>query len=313
MTTSSPETRAPIRPTRLLLTGRFARRVHEHLESWGTPIRLRHAAEPSAEDLSWADSVAGWPFPDPDGTGRYVWAHTMSAGLDAFAPYTDRFEVLTRTIGTMPEQMGRYAQAWVLNHCLHTAHYVRAQDRRTWEPRRTAPLPERAVVLGTGPIGAGVARALESLGIAVVGANRSGRDADGFSRTAPLRQIHPELERADVVVSALPGTEETAGILNDDLFSHLDEALLINVGRGVSLDEAGLRRALDAGRVTGAVLDVFETEPLDEDSWLWGEERIHITPHISAQTRPVDIAAALHEAVLAFERGEEPPTAVHLA
>ena len=94
-----------------------------------------------------------------------------------------------------------------------------------------------------------------------------------------------DLERAliaaDFLVCSLPSTPETRGLLDARFFSQLDNAFIVNVGRGELIDEEALIAALDRGRVRGAALDVFQTEPLPVDSPLWTHPRVIITPHIA--------------------------------
>ena len=310
-------------PERLLVYGSLARRVAADLEQRDIGLEIRWAKEPTAEDFAWADSLCGFPFPPRARERRYRWVQTMSAGLDDYLPYAAHFGRLTRTIGAMPDLIGQFTLAWVLNWTLNTRHYVHAQQRRSWEPRLSAPVATDAIILGTGPIGQGIARALTSFGIRVVGVNTTGRAVDGFSAAATLDdvpQLLAELSRPrpgaepapPVLINALPGSADTAGLIDATILDAMSGGLFITVGRGITLNTDDLRTALDADRVGFAVLDVFSEEPLPADSWLWEHERVQITPHVSGQTRPQDVAADLVAALDAFRRGERAPLEVDL-
>lgn len=90
------------------------------------------------------------------------------------------------------------------------------------------------------------------------------------------------LSELDYLVSVLPNTDETKGIINSDLLSKLpNKAVFMNVGRGANVNEDDLIYALKNKEIAGAVLDVFQTEPLPQDSELWNLENVYITPHVS--------------------------------
>jgi glyoxylate/hydroxypyruvate reductase len=121
--------------------------------------------------------------------------------------------------------------------------------------------------------------------------------------------LKPFLARTDILVSLLPLTKETRGLLNYELFHGLarDGALggpaLINAGRGGSQIENDILRALDEGTLTGASLDVFEREPLPADSPLWTHPKIFISPHNAAQSDPKALTKYVLAQIERFERG----------
>ena len=170
--------------------------------------------------------------------------------------------------------------------------YARQQRDKVWAPI-TPPLARDRVVglLGLGQIGAACAAMLAGLGFHVRGWSRTQRALPGVeTMTGPLE---PFLKGCHVLACVLPLTSETRGILNRGTFAHLDGAYLINVGRGGHLVEGDLIPALDAGRLAGATLDVFETEPLPADHPFWSDPRITVTPHASAVTHPKSAGAGI--------------------
>ena len=118
------------------------------------------------------------------------------------------------------------------------------------------------------------------------------------------------LARTDILVSLLPLTPETRGLLNASLFAKLARdgrlggPFLINAGRGGSQVEADIVAAIDSGALKGASLDVFETEPLPKSSPLWDYQNVFISPHNAAISAPEAIARYIADQILAFERGE---------
>lgn len=160
--------------------------------------------------------------------------------------------------------------------------------RRQWP----APVPIRSIIgceltmLGTGQIGQKVAERFRALGAqTILGVNRSGRAVEGFDGVYPLNRLEEVLPRTEILVMALPSTEETRHILNRTRLALLPpEALVINVGRGTAIDPEALKEALESGRLAGAALDVTEPEPLPPDHPLWGTPNLIITPHVSGNT-----------------------------
>ena len=141
----------------------------------------------------------------------------------------------------------------------------------------------RVTLLGTGDIGHETALRLRAFSPSrLTGVNRSGRDESGlFDRVLPREALEEVLPETDILILSLPGTKETRGLLDKAKLALLpDGALLINVGRGSALDEAALERELRTGRLRAA-LDVFEHEPLPEDSPLWDCPHLLITPHVA--------------------------------
>lgn len=139
------------------------------------------------------------------------------------------------------------------------------------------------VMVGTGQIGRCIAQRFRALGAAkVTGVNRSGRAAEGFDETLPVSRLEEILPRAELLVLAVPGTEDTARLLSRERIALLPEtALVVNVGRGSAVDQPALVEALNAGRIAGAALDVVVPEPLPEDDPLWTAKNLILTPHVS--------------------------------
>jgi phosphoglycerate dehydrogenase-like enzyme len=143
----------------------------------------------------------------------------------------------------------------------------------------------RALIVGTGGIGSALARRLKALGCPSVGVRRRQGEPppDGFERTCSLDDIDAELPKADIVVLATPLTPLTRGVLSAARIDCLKAgAIVVNVARGALLDEEALIRRLKGGALRGAVLDVFEKEPLPVASPLWGMRNVLITPHVAA-------------------------------
>lgn len=297
---------------RMLLSGRLAPAIHDALDIAGLTVELIDG-EPTQADIDRSDAWCGnEPPPGVDLSGL-IWVHAAAAGPDPIvaALQDSPGVVLTRSVGLMPERAAAHAVAAWLHDALGFPTMAAHQRDKRWDPSVVDVTELTVAVLGTGTLGTALARTLETLGVRVVGINSSGRPADHFAATAALGtpQSLPEATRellgtVDAVVSTLPGTAGTRGIVADEFLGALDGAYLVNVGRGSTLDVEALRRALDAGHVRGATLDVFETEPLPQDSWLWDDERIRITPHQAAITTAGDVVEAIERTWREMRDGE---------
>lgn len=166
-------------------------------------------------------------------------------------------------------------------------------------------------VLGLGAIGTKIAEGLHELGFSVRAWSRRPR------AHAPFRTMHGKdgvgatLDAADVVVNVLPAVPFARGILGADAFARLAPgALVVNIGRGDAVDEAALATALSAGHIGGAWLDVFATEPLAADHWIWSDPRIQITPHVAGLPDPAVAAAAVAALAGAVKAGTTLPNLV---
>jgi glyoxylate/hydroxypyruvate reductase A len=145
----------------------------------------------------------------------------------------------------------------------------------------------RVGVMGLGEIGAAAARALAGLGFSVAGWSRTPKSLDSIESFHGADGFLPFLAESNVVVCLLPLTPETTGILDARAFAAMPKgAYVVSAGRGAHLVENDLVAALDSGHLSGAWLDVCQTEPLPPDSPLWRQKHVTITPHIAGWVLP---------------------------
>jgi len=195
---------------------------------------------------------------------------------------------VTNMRDTYTDHVATHTLALILSLARGIPRYVRAQAHASWEPdwdpRSVLSLPEaRALVVGVGAIGAEVGRLLAQFGTHIVGVDVRRTDTPpGFAEIHPIDTLDHQIAEADLVVLAIPHTPLTEGLINTDrLAMFRPSTYLVNIGRGpiVRLDD--LNTALAAGRLAGAALDVFETEPLPSTHPLWRRENVLITPHVA--------------------------------
>ncbi len=194
---------------------------------------------------------------------------------------------VTSSAGVHAAQLAEWALLGLLAFTKDLPRLLRDQAERRFEHYPVRELAgQTLLIVGLGQIGQAVARRASALGMTVLGVRRTVRpDArvDGVDELHPTAGLPDLVPRADAVVLALPHTTETAGVFSADLIHRLPaHAIVVNVGRGPTLDEPALIDALRAGRVAGAALEVFATEPLDPASPLWSLPNVLISPHTAA-------------------------------
>lgn len=202
--------------------------------------------------------------------------------------------------------MVEYVSLFVLALHRDLFDYVAAKASRTWNPLEVPPASARTIgVMGMGVLGRAVLERLAAYGFRLRGWNRSVRSMEGVETFAGDDQLQPFLEGCDVLVCLLPLTPATKGILDRKLFSALPRgAALINVGRGAHVVDADLIEALDSGRLSRAILDVTDPEPLPPDHRFWTHGRVFVTPHVASMTQPGTAAPILLENLRRHQRGE---------
>lgn len=228
-----------------------------------------------------------------EGWGELRWVQSTWAGITPLLPLAATGVTVTGVKEVFGPQMAEYVLGYLLAHELKLLERVRRQQSGEWWSADNERLAGRTLgVLGTGSIGAHIAGAVAPFGVRVLGCSRSGEPVSPFERVWRSEQLPEFLAGLDYLVSVLPDTPQTDGLLSRQALACLPRhALLINVGRGSVLDEDALADALEEGTLGGAVLDVFRREPLPPDHRFWTTPRLLITAHIAARSYPRDIGA----------------------
>lgn len=257
--------------------------------------------------------IAFTPGPEFADYPKSDWIHIAGAGANTVLDRLAEFDMpvpplITRTVGRMGSQIGEYVLSYVLADS--QKHVVRRELQRDHDWNVPLGMPslvegQKALILGTGAIGSGVAKALRAVGMVPIGASRTGQSSHPFDLVLPWSEIH-DLSDIDVCIGALPLTPQTEGIINVTLFERMDKALFINVGRGATANIPDIMTALKTGHLRHAVLDVVPQEPLSGDSPLWDVPNITLTPHVSGITIPEDTSGAFIAAYRALEAGNIP-------
>jgi D-2-hydroxyacid dehydrogenase (NADP+) len=138
-----------------------------------------------------------------------------------------------------------------------------------------------AVVIGTGVAGSAIGSLLQALEMKVIGVSRTPRPVAGFDTVVPQRELPAAAAKADYLINVLPADAVNLKIVGSDVFARMKPgAYFIDVGRGETVDEDALIEALTGGKIAGAGLDVFATEPLPAESPIWDLPNVFFSPHI---------------------------------
>jgi phosphoglycerate dehydrogenase-like enzyme len=217
---------------------------------------------------------------------RLRWVHAASAGVDPmlFPELQAGDVVLTNSRGVFDDSIAEYVLGVILAFAKDFATSIDLQRQVRWLHRESERIAGRRVlVVGTGPIGRAIARMLRAVGMRVSGMGRRAREHDpDFGTVRSSADLARHLRDADYVVVVAPLTDQTKGMFDAAAFAAMKPgARLVNVGRGELVVTSDLIEALRAGRLAGAALDVFDTEPLPPDSPLWTLPGVLVSPHMS--------------------------------
>lgn len=250
--------------------------------------------------ISGAEILYAWNFPREllPQAAKLRWVQNMGAGVErVMLPELPRRVRVTRVAGIFGPWMAEYVLGWCLWLTQRTELFRDQQRERRW--RQADPLRLHGAtlcVVGLGDIGRTIARAARGFGMRVVGVSRSGRKVATAERVYKTRDIRNAIADADFVALTLPLTDATRGLIGAaELAAMKPSVWLINIARGPVVDEAALLDALRGNRLGGAVLDVFDEEPLPQGHPLWELDNVVITPHISGPSTPGEIAPIFND------------------
>jgi len=216
---------------------------------------------------------------------RLKWIQSLATGVDHFlrCPSLRPDVLLTSGRGIHGHAMRETVVFLMLSLSHGTTRLVHHQAARRWDRSQPWPLlaGKNAVVVGVGSSSTAIAQLLGAFGLRVIGVSRTPRHVDGFDLVVPTERLAEVVAQADYLINVLPSDPRNAGLVSRAVFDAMKPtAFFINVGRGDTVDEAALVSALRDHRIAGAGLDVFNTEPLPQDSPFWNLPNVLVTPHI---------------------------------
>jgi glyoxylate/hydroxypyruvate reductase len=276
----------------------------------------RHVVQPPATSFDPADVhfAAVWK-PVPGELAAFPnlkVIFNLGAGVDALM--ADRslppVPLVRVAVDDLTNRMMEYVVLHVLMHHRQELYLRNSQRETRWAPKYQWPAGAISVgIMGLGTLGIRSAEILARIGFRVSGWSRSARQVEGVACFAGSTQLDAFLRQTDILVSLLPLTEETRGILNRDLFARLNRAsplgapVLINAGRGGLQNEADILECLADGTIGAASLDVFVKEPLPAGSPFWTHPKVVLTPHNAADTDADEISKYVAQQIARFEAG----------
>ncbi len=261
-------------------------RFHDDMTERFPDIEFVAVAEPLPDHLRgdiFVTTALGSPHLADLSRRGLRWVHSLGTGIERF-PLGELPEAipLTCTRGASGVPISEYVLAAMLDHEKQLATLFVIEPPAAWSRARLGGLAGQTVALvGLGGIGREVARRCVAFDMRVLGVRRR-TDSTPVPGVELVRDLPTALGQADHVVVAVPVTAETAGLFGESTLAALRPgAHLINVARGAVIDQDALRRALDAGLVGRATLDVCEPEPLPAGHWLYTHPRVRLSPHVS--------------------------------
>jgi phosphoglycerate dehydrogenase-like enzyme len=277
-------------PPQTDLTRQWARRLSDSVP--GMKLVLAEDRNAAAAAIVTADAVFGTLPADLLAKARRLrWLQAPQAAPPAGYYYSELVShplTVTNFREIYNDHISAHILAFVLAFARGLHVYIPQQLRREWkkpgEDRGVVPLPgATALIVGLGGIGAETARLLSAFGVRVLAV-----DARRTERPEPVAELHPPegldglLPQADFVILTVPHTPATEGFFNTTKFRLMKrDAFFINIGRGMTTKLDDLVAALEAQKIAGAALDVFEQEPLPAEHPLWGMPNVLLTPHMA--------------------------------
>ena len=208
----------------------------------------------------------------------------------------------------MRERMFNYVLSQILNYQLKLIFYQRAQQKKIWLDERETPLNNDLTIgiLGLGFIGEFVAKKLEKLNYKVIGYKNFVTKSKTSFQILTGKKISQFISSSDIIVSILPSTKKTADFINKNFLKKMKKnSLLVNIGRGASLNEEDLLKHIKLNNNFYVSLDVFKKEPLKKNHKFWNHPNISVTPHIAAITDIESSIDYMYKRFLIFRKNDK--------
>ena len=267
---------------------------------------------------------------DPSVEYAFLWKHphgqlndlpnlkvlfSLGAGVDHILSDKDIPDLpIVRAISDdLTARMSEFIIWQVLDHHRHGSFFRQNQLKKNWSDIGYQPAAHQIKVgiLGLGELGRDAALKLKNIGFDVSGWSQSQKQIENVACFAGHANLPDFLKELDILVCLLPHTPQTENILDHKLFAHLKASgplgapYLINAGRGALQNEDDIFQAVTTGALSGASLDVFQTEPLAHESPFWEQANIKITPHIAADSDPDALLIKIMAQIENYEAGKK--------
>lgn len=225
-----------------------------------------------------------------------------SAGSDAYLEVVPQDTILCNASGTFGESISEHLIMVTLMLMRNMPYYNKCQQEKVYVPLQQVRHIKGStfVVVGTGDLGATYAKKIQMLGGYTIGVKRRQVSSiDGFDEVHSVSSLDTLLPKADVLCLCVPKNADSNALIDTRRLTLLSKhALVLNVGRGNTIEEDALQERLQNGLLGGAALDVFTSEPLEKSSKLWNTNNMIITPHVSGTFANKDTYTLFYEIVL---------------
>lgn len=275
--------------------------AHENAEAWTPELRARcpqlelcvvrtpeelDRARGFAADIAFSCVTDGFPRAAHARLREWpglAWIHVGGSGFDHFTGGTAPTPLLTNGAGVLAPFLAETLLGAMIALNRGFARAVRDQEAGRWAPRSFAAMAGQTLaIVGTGAIGQCLATRAAAFGLEVIGLARRPVPRPSFAEVRPLADLATVASECDYLSLNVRLVPETRHLIDAQVLAAMrPTAYLLNASRGAVVDEAALVEALDSGRIAGAYLDVFATEPLPTDSPLWRSPNVLMTPHMS--------------------------------
>ena len=214
------------------------------------------------------------------------WIHCTAAGVEHMFPFNWAYDGLkiTNSSGVHAKKAGEFGLMSVLMLQNHIPKILTNQKNKDFISTFGNPIAGKNIVLiGTGSLGSSMAKLVAPLGANIIGVNKKGKSVEGCSKIITIDKLDSILPNADILYLALPETPETKNLIDKRRLDLLKSTCgIVNIGRQSALDYEVLCDKLENNDLAGAILDVFNPEPIDKNSRLWNIKNLIITPHVSS-------------------------------
>ncbi len=280
---------------KLLIYSHEARSYGEILAKKLPQLEIRNASrqEEAIDFVEQAEIILSWKIPDEllKRAKNLKWFASLGAGNEHLVnnPHLPSSIPFTK-VTVYGEMMAEYVFAYLLSFIRTTGKYLEDQRRRIWDPQKPERLRGKVLgMVGLGSIGREIAKRGKQFGMTVLGVKRIPTPVENVDEVFRPDHLERMIPRVDYLVLALPQTPETEKLIGEKELNEMKTgAILLNIGRGKTIDQKALIEVLKSGRIK-AVLDVFEEEPLPPESQLWALENVILTPHVSGINLPEEI------------------------
>ncbi len=240
---------------------------------------------------------------------KLKWIQSMAAGVENYirSKLIPSNVILTKPKGIFGPLMAEYVIGYILSITQNMKQIYENQKEKRWQPFVVDSIRRKMVgIMGLGSVGAYIAYRLHCLGVKVIGLDEKERNLPYVAKEYTIEEMDEFLQSSDFVILTIPLTDSTEVIIDKKQLTFMkSSAYIINISRGPLIREEALLEALQKRQIAGAILDVFNEEPLPDDHPLWNLNNVIITPHISGPSLPEDLVQIFLENLRRWEKGKK--------